>query len=113
LLQELDHLCAQEISVPDDFVLLSRDTGTTLTPVRQTFLGYGYRSSLGYQQVKKFYTERLPAKGWLLTNENDKSWGQPYMEFSRDSYRFKVYQMAGGDEGNYSLQCGKLLSASD
>jgi hypothetical protein len=91
LLQDLDHLCTKEISVPDDFVLVSRDMGTTSTPATQTFLGYGYSSRSDYQQVKKFYKDRLLPKGWQLITEKD----------------------AGGDEANYSLQCGRLSSATE
>lgn len=109
LLQELDHLCKQEISVPNDFVLVSRNTGTTSAPTKRTFLGYGYQSASEYALVKSFYKERLVPKGWAISSETDGG-SLPHVEFQKDSYIVKIYRMSGRDDANYSLLCAKLLA---
>lgn len=60
-LQQLDQLCREEVSTPDDFLLQVRSMGTS-----NIFLSYGYRSKSEYEDVKKFYKARLGLKEWKL-----------------------------------------------
>lgn len=107
VLQELDHMCTREVPRPDEFVPINKYGDLR----RERFLGYGYRSGADYQSVKSFYINYFTQHGWQLTNQKDAGWGQPYVEFSKDNYKVKVYRLTGDDGINYSLYCEKLSSS--
>lgn len=102
-LQELDHLCTQEIPHPVDAILIKRYRDFR----GETFLGYGYHSKADYQNVKRFYTDHFADHGWQLTYQKDSGWGPRELEFHKDAYTVKVYE-AGGEPIKYFLHCEKL-----
>jgi hypothetical protein len=108
-LQELSHLCTKEIPLPADFKLikLHRDVHA------ETFLGYGYHSDLNYEQIKTLYREHFLNRGWRLTEEKDRGWGDPFIEFRNENYRVKIYNFGPGTGVNYSFHCEKLPPPSN
>jgi hypothetical protein len=108
-LQELDHLCTKQIPLPAGFVLLnmSRDFN------RETFLDYGYRSNTDYKSVKRFYSEYFSQQGWRVASEKGSGWGPPYVEYMKDRFKVKVYDMGTGDGVNYAIVCKKSDPGED
>ncbi|HKY30186.1 MAG TPA: hypothetical protein VJM12_19810 [Pyrinomonadaceae bacterium] len=47
----------------------------------ETFVSYGYRSTLDYPSVKQFYLNYFPQNGWQLTKQKDDGWGPDEIEF--------------------------------
>ena len=103
-LQELNWLCMENIPKPTDFELLNKHRDFH----EETFVGYGYRSKLDYQSVKRFYLDYFAQNGWVLTEDKTDGWGDPKIEFHKDSYRVTIYDMGAGEGKNYSIVCGKL-----
>jgi hypothetical protein len=108
-LQELDRLCTQEIPRPDGFVLVKKFNGFHSV----IFVGYGYHSGSGYQEVKTFYMKYFTQHGWLLTKQEDGSWGPMSVEFSKDSYKVVVDRLSGGDGLNYDITCEKPRDSAE
>src|SRR4030095_11640767 len=50
-LQQLNELCTREIPVPDGFVLANKSRSVN----EPRFLSYGYRASIDYETIKRFY----------------------------------------------------------
>lgn len=108
-LQEIHRLCTQEIPRPNDFVLMTqRKDGNG-----ERFLSYGYRSSFSYHDVKRFYGEYFSQSGWNLSDQKDRGWGDPYIEFSRGEYKVKIYYFGARGDVNYAFHCAKLNASSD
>jgi hypothetical protein len=103
-LQELDHLCTQEIPRPDGFVPVNKYRDVH----EERFLGYGYHSALDYQSVKSFYINHLTQNGWQITKQKDGGWGEPQIEFRKDKYRVTIFDVGAGEGTNFTLSCGRL-----
>jgi hypothetical protein len=103
-LQELNQLCTEKIPKPTDFELLNKHRDFH----EETFVGYGYRSKLDYQTVKRFYLDYFAQNGWVLAEDKNDGWGDPKIEVHKDSYRVTIYDMGAGEGKNYSIVCGKL-----
>lgn len=106
-LQEINQLCTKEIPLPAGFKLikLHRDRA-------ETFLGYGYHSDLNYGEIKTIYREHFLSRGWRLTEEKDRGWGEPFIEFRNEKYKVKIYNFGPGTGINYSFHCEKLPPSS-
>ena len=105
-LQELDRFCTKEIPRPKDFILVERDWDHH----NETFLGYGYRSESDFNTVKKFYLDYFAEQRWQVTGQKEGGWGPSYVEFRKDGYKVKVYELNGENDVNYSLHCEKAPS---
>ena len=103
-LQELNRLCTEEIPRPDGFVPVSKSRDFN----EETFLDYGYHSTLDYQKVKTFYINYFSQHGWQLTKQKDGGWGPSEIEFRKDSHRVTISDMGKGEGTNYFLGCAKL-----
>ena len=84
-LQELHHLCTEEIPRPEGFVPVNKFRGLH----EEIFLGYGYHSALDYQSVKRFYTNHFNQHGWQLTEQKDGGWGPSKIEFRKDTHEVR------------------------
>lgn len=105
VLQELNHLCTEEIPRPEGFGLVNKFKG--LHGV--TFLGYGYHSALDYQTVKRFYINYFTQHGWQITKQKDGGWGPSKIEFRKDSHEVMISESGYRGEGiNYFVECVKL-----
>lgn len=102
-LQELNHLCTEEIPRPEGFVLVNKSRDFN----KERFLSYGYHSTLGYESVKRFYLDYFAQHGWQLTKQKDGGWGPSEIEFRKDSYGVTIYDMGAGEGENYGLVCAK------
>jgi hypothetical protein len=103
-LQQLDHLCTQEISRPEGFISVKKSRDFN----EEKFVSYGYHSSLDYQSVKRFYLDYSSQHGWQLTKQKDGGWGPSELEFRKDSFAVIIYDMGGGEGENYAVVCKKL-----
>ena len=103
-LQELNHLCTEEIPRPEGFVSVNKSRDFN----EERFLSYGYHSPLDYESVKRFYLDYFAQRGWQLTKQKDGGWGPSEIEFRKDSYRVTIYDMGAGEGENYGLVCAKL-----
>jgi len=72
-----------EDSKPTDFELLNKHRDFH----EETFVGYGYRSKLDYQTVKRFYLDYFAQNGWVLAEDKNDGWGDPkkYARLFRDA----------------------------
>jgi hypothetical protein len=66
---------------------------------RSAHVSYGYRSDAGYDDLKRFYTERLKQSGWQFIGERGLyNWGEEYggraLDFRNGEYSL-VIEYAG------------------
>jgi hypothetical protein len=108
-LQELHHLCTEQIPRPEGFVLVNKFRGLH----GEIFLGYGYHSPLDYQSVRRFYTNYFNQHGWQLTKQKDGGWGPSKIEFRKEGHEVMISESGSQDEGiNYFLECVKLSDSA-
>jgi hypothetical protein len=103
-LQELDHLCTQEIPRPSKFALDRKYRDYN----EEKFLGYGYQSDADYQSVKSFYLKYFNEHGWQIIKEKDGGWGPSEIEFGNERYRLTVYDKGKSEGGTYDVVCARL-----
>ena len=102
--QQLNELCTREIPVPDGFVLANKSRGVN----EPRFLSYGYRASIDYETVKRFYLGYLPSRGWQLKEQKDGGWGPSKLVFRKEGFEVIIYDKEYGDDSIYFVECAKL-----
>jgi len=104
VLQQLNELCTRKIPLPDGFVLANKARSVN-EPI---FLSYGYRASIDYETVKRFYLDYLPKQGWQLTEQKDGGWGPSRLTFHRKDFKVIINDKQYGDDALYFIECVKL-----
>ena len=102
-LQELDRICTQEIPRPDQSEPLRKYKSLR----DEKFLGYGYRSTLSYDQLRDFYLQRLPNMGWQLSGQKE-GWGPSETAFRRNGFELKISEAPPGGPITYYLHCERI-----
>lgn len=102
-LQELAHLCTEEIPRPQDFVQSRKYRDVN----GEKFVGYAYNAKVDYSSVRSFYVDYFTQHGWQLTNQKDGGWGPSGLEFRNDKYKVKIYDK-GQPDGSYDIVCARL-----
>lgn len=103
-LQELNHLCTEQIPRPTDFVSVNK----YMSLQEERFLGYGYRSPSDYESVKTFYVRSFAERGWQLTRQKDDGWGPREIEFRKNGFQVTIEDVVRGFEINYFVHCARL-----
>jgi hypothetical protein len=103
-LQKLNHLCTEQIPLPDGFVLVNKSRDFN----EERFLSYGYRASNDYESVKHFYIGHFTQNGWEVAGQKNGGWGPSNVRFRNGEYQVTIYNMRATDGINYALVCAKL-----
>lgn len=107
-LPELQRIAAETPVFPGFKEMGSRHMGKRENAV----LTYSYHSSASFEEVKKFYTDALVAKGWgYPTEEVVPKWflndGSKALVFKRGEYDIEIeYDAAKNSEAPYSVSFG-------
>ena len=103
-LQELDTLCSQQVPALGFTRLYRRldRSGGRLT------VSQSYHSDANFATVKQEYKNQLAPAGWRVTVEEDVSRAESRIEFARDGYTMKIYNVPSAKEANYVVYCEKV-----
>ncbi len=86
---------------------------STISGFGKAFISKSFRSRASYEDVKRFYVERMTQDGWRLARERRmKNWGNDLggreIEFRRDNYQITIeYASESADYGwEYGIGVG-------
>lgn len=107
----LSDLCEKQIPVYSNFVYSSKSASWKgsdyITYFYTSFYTSKQNSNADWQAVKEFYRGYFSKEGWVLTNENDTSWGPSTLEHRNDKFVVRIYYKGLGD-ADYGFHCANL-----
>lgn len=101
-LQDLDRLCMSIPTLENSSLETKRKSFN-----KQTYLIYGYKSSVSYSQAKQIYTDFFLKDGWNQI-EDGSGFKTAYITFRKDGYRVSINYGGMGERENYAILCEKL-----
>jgi hypothetical protein len=104
VLQKLEQSC-KEIPLFAGFEFQTK----RLSSDRKLFLGYGYKSSASYGEVRSFYESYFKSDGWSVA-ENSGGLNNEYISFFQSSMWVTINHIHDSPREDFVIECGRPTS---
>jgi len=101
VLQELEQWC-KDVPLFADFEFQTKSVSSG----RRLFIGYGYKSSTSWGEVKSFYESYFELKGWSI-EEDSAGLNTEWISFVLSDRLVTINHIHTSPRENFKIECGR------